>query len=66
VKGFYQLNGWSGRGMLLAPYMSELLAEQIVDDNTSELLKSFNPDRFGDIKPNVTINKDYYSRYKEV
>ena len=65
VKGFYQLNGWSGRGMLLAPYMSELLAEQIINQETPELLKSFDPNRFGDKKMDLEIHEDYYSRYAE-
>ncbi len=65
VKGFYQLNGWSGRGMLLAPYMSELLAEQIINADTPELLKSFNPNRFLGGKMDMEIHEDYYSRYKE-
>lgn len=65
VKGFYQLNGWSGRGMLLAPYMSELLAEQIINADTSELLKSFSPNRFEGIKMDMEIHEDYYSRYAE-
>ena len=65
VKGFYQLNGWSGRGMLLAPYMSELLAEQIINADTPELLKSFNPNRFLGEKMDMEIHEDYYSRYKE-
>lgn len=65
VKGFYQLNGWSGRGMLLAPYLSQLLAEQIINGATSELLKSFNPNRFEGIKKEMEIHEDYYSRYKE-
>ncbi len=64
VKGFYQLNGWSGRGMLLAPYMSELLAEQIINEDTPELLKPFNPDRFEGIKQDVGIYEDYYLRYR--
>ena len=65
VKGFYQLNGWSGRGMLLAPYMSELLAEQIINQETSDLLKSFDPNRFRDRKKDLEIDEDYYSRYAE-
>ena len=65
VKGFYQLNGWSGRGMLLAPYMSELLAVQIINQETPELLKSFDPNRFGETKRDLEIHKDYYSRYAE-
>jgi sarcosine oxidase subunit beta len=65
VKGFYQLNGWSGRGMLLAPFMSELLAEQIINEDTSELLKSFTPNRFEGKKMDMEIHEDYYSRYKE-
>ena len=65
VKGFYQLNGWSGRGMLLAPYLSQLLAEQIINGATSELMKSFNLNRFEGIKREMEIHEDYYSRYKE-
>jgi len=65
VKGFYQLNGWSGRGMLLAPYLSQMLAEQIINGAASELLKSFNPNRFAGIKKEMEIHEDYYSRYKE-
>ena len=65
IKGFYQLNGWSGRGMLLAPYMSELLAEQILNKNKPDLLKPFDPNRFGGTRKNIKIHEDYYSRYAE-
>ena len=65
VRGLYQLNGWSGRGMLFAPYMSELLAEQIINQATPELLKSFDPNRFDGIKKEMEIHEDYYSRYAE-
>ena len=51
--------------MLLAPYLSQLLAEQIINGATSELLKSFNPNRFEGIKKEMEIHEDYYSRYKE-
>ena len=30
LDGWWQANGWSGRGMLLAPYLAELLAERFV------------------------------------
>ena len=30
LDGWWQALGWSGRGMLLAPYLTELLAEHLV------------------------------------
>ncbi len=46
LDGWWQANGWSGRGMLLAPYLAELLAERFVTGVTPERLAMFDPDRF--------------------
>jgi sarcosine oxidase subunit beta len=46
LDGWWQANGWSGRGMLLAPYLTELLAERFVTGATPERLAAFDPDRF--------------------
>lgn len=63
VKGFYQANGWSGRGMLLSPFSMELLAEQIVNQTPQSLLEQFNPNRFTGREIMQELNPDYYKRY---
>ena len=65
IKGFYQLNGWSARGLSMAPYASELLAHEIITGDKPDLLKPFNPDRFERKKRVVEIEEDYYARYVE-
>lgn len=63
VPGFFALNGWSGRGMLLAPLSAELLARQIAGLGRDRLLGSFSPDRFAGREAAVTAHSDYYSGY---
>ena len=46
LEGWWQAVGWSGRGMLLAPFLTELLAEHVVTGTAPEMLRSFLPDRF--------------------
>lgn len=63
LDGWWQANGWSGRGMLLAPYLTELLAERFVTGVTPERLAMFDPDRFrSDTGPDGD-QADYYARY---
>lgn len=64
VKGFYQLNGWSGRGVLLSPYTSELLAEEILSGSKPDLLKPFDPNRFEGSPVEFELEEDYYARYR--
>lgn len=64
LDGWWQALGWSGRGMLLAPYLTELLAEHLVTGQAPTMLRQFLPDRFpptdgGD----ATVESDYYARY---
>lgn len=61
--GFYALNGWSGRGMLLAPLSAELLARQIAGGGRDRLLEPFSPGRFAGQQVTVTAHGDYYSGY---
>ncbi|MCW2992629.1 MAG: dependent oxidoreductase, partial [Conexibacter sp.] len=61
--GLYSLNGWSGRGMLLAPLSAELLAKEIAGHGRDRLLASFDADRFADGAQQVTAANDYYSGY---
>jgi sarcosine oxidase subunit beta len=62
--GWWQALGWSGRGMLLAPYLAELLAEHIVTGEAPEMLRQFLPDRFPASGDDATpLETDYYSRY---
>ncbi|MBI2469571.1 MAG: FAD-dependent oxidoreductase [Candidatus Rokubacteria bacterium] len=63
VAGFYQANGWSGRGMLLAPYCAELLAAEMTTGKRPELLRPFDPDRFVGAEQPGTVERDYYQRY---
>ena len=63
IPGLYALNGWSGRGILLAPLAAELLAREIAGLGRDRLLQPFAPDRFAGRKIEATIAKDYYSGY---
>jgi sarcosine oxidase subunit beta len=62
LDGWWQANGWSGRGMLLAPYLMTQLATRIVAGTTSPHLAMFDPDRFeaGGV---AHTTSDYYGRY---
>ncbi|MFL5649702.1 MAG: NAD(P)/FAD-dependent oxidoreductase [Chloroflexota bacterium] len=63
LEGWWQANGWSGRGMLLGPYLTELLAERFVSGDTPARLTTFDPDRFtADEAPEASAG-DYYARY---
>ena len=64
LAGWWQANGWSGRGMLLGPYLTELLAERFATGVTSARLAAFDPDRFApDEAPEKKAAGDYYARY---
>jgi len=63
LDGWWQAVGWSGRGMLLAPYLTELLAEHIVAGSPPEMLRPFLPDRFPPTAEAVGAETDYYARY---
>jgi sarcosine oxidase subunit beta len=64
LDGWWQALGWSGRGMLLAPYLTELLAEHLTGGTAPTMLQPFLPDRF---VPSETaaapLETDYYARY---
>jgi sarcosine oxidase subunit beta len=61
--GWWQANGWSGRGMLLAPYLLELLAEQFATGVAPDRLAMFDPDRFAPDTDAEADQPDYYARY---
>jgi sarcosine oxidase subunit beta len=64
LEGWWQAVGWSGRGMLLAPYLAELLAEHIVTGDPPEMLRAFLPDRFSPDADDLGAREaDYYARY---
>ncbi|HUG29945.1 MAG TPA: FAD-binding oxidoreductase [Candidatus Limnocylindria bacterium] len=63
LEGWWQANGWSGRGMLLAPYLSELLAGRIAGRAAHPDLGAFDPDRFGVEQVVTGQDRDYYARY---
>jgi sarcosine oxidase, subunit beta len=63
LDGWWQANGWSGRGMLLAPYLTELLADRFVSGTTPTHLAAFDPDRFDPSDQAVDEPADYYARY---
>jgi sarcosine oxidase subunit beta len=64
LDGWWQALGWSGRGMLLAPYLTELLAEHLVGGTAPVLLRPFLPDRFPATDDEATPPEtDYYARY---
>jgi len=63
LEGWWQANGWSGRGMLLAPYLAELLATQMATGVAPERIQMFDPDRFDPAAPATGTDQDYYARY---
>ena len=64
LDGWWHANGWSGRGMLLAPYLAELLAERMTNGVAHERLAMFDPDRFDGLAPDDhEQERDYYARY---
>jgi sarcosine oxidase subunit beta len=63
LDGWWQAVGWSGRGMLLAPYLTELLAEHLVGGEPPALLRAFLPDRFPATDADAPLETDYYARY---
>jgi sarcosine oxidase, subunit beta len=63
LDGWWQANGWSGRGMLLGPHLCQLLAERLETGAPTPMLDSFDPDRF---EPDIAAPEaegDYYARY---
>ena len=63
LDGWWQANGWSGRGMLLAPYLAELLATRMTTGATPDRLEMFDPDRFDPAATAAGHEQDYYARY---
>jgi sarcosine oxidase subunit beta len=63
LDGWWQANGWSGRGMLLAPYLAELLATRMTTGAIPSRLEMFDPDRFDAAAPATGSEQDYYARY---
>jgi sarcosine oxidase subunit beta len=63
LPGFFAMCGWSGRGMLLAPYAAELLAREIAGRGRDPLLAPFGPDRFAGRDAAASAPADYYSGY---
>jgi sarcosine oxidase subunit beta len=63
LEGWWQAVGWSGRGMLLAPFLTELLAEHLVTGTPPEMLRAFLPDRFPPTEGDAALDGDYYARY---
>jgi sarcosine oxidase subunit beta len=63
LDGWWQANGWSGRGMLLGPYLAELLAERFTTGVTPPRLAAFDPDRFAPGEGPEQAAGDYYARY---
>jgi hypothetical protein len=49
--------------MLLAPYLTELLAEHLVIGRPPEMLRPFLPDRFSPTDEAEGAEADYYTRY---
>jgi sarcosine oxidase subunit beta len=63
LEGWWQALGWSGRGMLLAPYLTELLADHLVRGTVPDMLRPFLPDRFTAADEDAMLETDYYARY---
>lgn len=62
VPGFFQANGYSGRGMALAPILAEYLASLIVHGERHEFLEWCDPNRF-EGTTDWSVAGDYYSGY---
>jgi sarcosine oxidase subunit beta len=54
IEGFIHCHGFSGHGFMLSPMVSKVLAEYIVKNTSSEVLKTLSIDRF---KGDVTIRE---------
>ena len=63
LEGWWQALGWSGRGMLLAPMLTELLAQHLVTGTAPPMLRAFLPDRFPPTEEDAPLETDYYARY---
>ncbi len=61
--GFWALNGWSGRGILLAPLTAELLARALAGRGDDPALARFSPARFHSTAVAASPDGDYYSGY---
>jgi sarcosine oxidase subunit beta len=46
VKGFIQCNGFSGHGFMISPMVSQLLADLITENKTSQVLDTLGLERF--------------------
>jgi sarcosine oxidase, subunit beta len=64
LRGWWLAHGWSGRGMLLAPYLAELLSLEIAEGRRDALLAGFEPDRFAGAHASHELETDYYGRYR--
>ena len=65
LDGWWQANGWSGRGMLLAPYLAELFATRLITGVMPAALEMFDPDRFDPAAATAGPEQDYYARYAQ-
>lgn len=63
LEGWWQANGWSGRGMLLAPHLVALAARQLATGTRPAMLEAFDPDRFAAEAIAADAAADYYARY---
>lgn len=63
MPGVYTLGGWSGRGLLLAPFAAQLAAREIAGLGRDPLLAPFSPDRFVGVETGAGTGGDYYARY---
>jgi sarcosine oxidase subunit beta len=62
LPGFFAMSGWSGRGFALAPVSAEVLARNLVLDESDPILDLCHPDRFAD-ESHEHAAGDYYSGY---
>jgi sarcosine oxidase subunit beta len=64
LPGFVQMNGYSGRGFMQAPFIAELLARWLLSGDPPSELQAFAPDRFnGTVVPSSVVTGDYYAGY---
>ena len=62
--GFVQMNGYSGRGFALAPFLAQELSAQLVTGQRSTFLLPLDANRFDGHASAEVLSHDYYAGYR--